>query len=278
MKVFDVHCHAFPDKIAGAAMARLLAGVASPSNPYGMKVVASFDGTVSGLLAGMDRAGIQRAILCSVATRPEQTPKITDWSAAIQNERLVAFGSIHPDFAAPEAELERMAALGLRGIKFHPQYMNCPLDDPRVLRIARAAARTGLAMVTHAGADLELAQPDLASPARVRRLHESAPLLRLLACHMGGWRCWEEALQVLAGLPVYLETSYTLGQCPDDLLLRLLEAHPADKLLFGTDAPWADQKRELETFQALPISQSAKAAILWDNAFRFLNLAPPEAR
>ena len=63
----------------------------------------------------MDRAGIRRAIVCSVATRPEQVAKITDWSASIASDRLVPFASIHPDFAAPEAEVERIASGGPPG-------------------------------------------------------------------------------------------------------------------------------------------------------------------
>jgi len=264
MRVIDAHCHAFPDKVAPGAMAKLVAGVAH------VGVKASFDGTVAGLLASMDRAGIERAVICSVATRPEQVEKITDWSAVVTGERIVAFGSVHPDFEKPEAELERMAAAGVRGIKIHPQYMNCPLDDARMVRIARGAARTGLVMVAHAGDDLALGQPDLAVPMRVRALHEAAPGLRLMACHMGGWRCWEESLEVLAGLPIWLETSYTLGQCPEELLLRLIEKHGARRVSFGTDAPWADQGTELERLRALPLSDGDKRRILWDNTAEFL--------
>jgi hypothetical protein len=89
--VFDVHTHAFPDKLAASAIPKLeAAGVwLSPK--------ATFDGTVSGLLGSMDRAGIRRAIICSVATRPEQTTRITDWSLSVASDRIVPFASVHPD-------------------------------------------------------------------------------------------------------------------------------------------------------------------------------------
>ncbi len=264
--IIDAHAHAFPDRIASGAVAKLTAGA------RWMPVRAVFDGTVAGLTAAMDRAGIGCALLCSVATRPEQTPKITDWSAAVASDRIVPFASVHPDCPDLDAQVDRVAAAGLKGLKFHPQYMNCALDDPRTLRIARRAAAAGLAMQVHAGYDLAYDRDDLASPIAVRRLHEAVPDLRLLACHLGGWQRWDEVLRHVAGLPIYLETSYTLGQCPPRILEAILSRHPAERLLFGTDTPWADPAEQLARFQALPLSEAAQRAALWGNPRRFAGL------
>jgi hypothetical protein len=269
-KVFDVHTHAFPDKVAAAAIPKLEAA------GRWFQPKATYDGTIRGLLASMDRAGIRRAIVCSIATRPEQVRKITDWSISIAAERIVPFASIHPDFSDPESEIERIVAAGLKGLKFHPQYTDTPLDDPRVLRIARIAAGAGLAMVVHAGYDLAFEKDDLASPRRVLRLHEAVPGLRMAAAHLGGWERWPEVLEHIAGRPVYLETSFAVHRCPPDILERILRKHPPEYLLFGTDAPWTDQAEELERFLALPLPDDLKRRILWDNALRFLDLS--EAR
>jgi hypothetical protein len=265
--IFDVHTHAFPDKLAATAIPRLeAAGV-------WFRPQASFDGTVPGLLASMDRAGIRRSIICSVVTRPEQTPKITDWSASIASERIVPFASIHPDYPEVEAEIERVAQLGLKGLKYHPHYGGYPLDDPKVVRIARAAAAAGLAMLFHTGHDLAFEKDDSATPSRVRRLHEAAPDLRMTAAHLGGWELWPDVLEQVAGLPIYLETSFTLGRCPADVLERIFAKHPPEYLLFGTDAPWRDQQEEVEKFMALPLGDGVKRRILWDNALRFAGMS-----
>jgi predicted TIM-barrel fold metal-dependent hydrolase len=264
MPVFDSHAHAFPDHLAGPALKKLVA------EALWMPVRTYHDGTVAGLLAGMDRAGIDRVILCSIATRPQQVRKITDWSATIASPRVVPFASIHPDFDAPEAEAQRIADLGIRGLKFHSHYMGCAVDDPRALRIARAAAAAGLVMEFHAGYDLAFPKDQLASPRQFRRLHEAVPELTFVACHMGGWQRWDEVLEHTAGLPIYIETSFSLGQCPQEKLLKIIERHPPQYLLFGTDAPWADQAAELAAFRALPISDALKRLALWDNALRFI--------
>ena len=276
-RVFDVHTHAFPDALAPKALERLV-GLAVWEDVH-----PTHDGTVAGLVASMDRAGIERAVVCSVATKADQVPKISEWSARIASSRLVPFASIHPDFPEPEAEVERLAEAGVRGLKFHPEYMGCALDDPRCERIARSAARAGLALAVHAGYDFAFEKEDLASPERVRRLHERAADLRLLACHLGGWRRWEEALDAVAGLPIYLETSMTLpcsakpatqgeaeGRCAPAVLERILRKHPPELLLFGTDAPWADQAAEVEKFFALPMAEEALRRAAWDNALEFV--------
>jgi len=266
--ILDVHTHAFPDKLAATATAKLEAG------GLWLAPRATYDGTVRGLVASMDRAGIRRAIVCSVATRPEQVMRITDWSASIISDRIVPLASLHPDFASPEAEIERAAAMGIKGLKFHAQYAGCAVDDPRVIRIARAAAKADLAMLFHAGYDLAYEKDDLASPERLRRVHEAVPDLRMIAAHMGGWECWDEAARHLLGLPVYLETSFTIGRCPADLLARILDRHPHDRLLFGTDAPWTDQTEEVAKFLALPIPEDLKRRMLWDNALAYLGENP----
>ena len=64
MRFFDVHTHAFPDSLAPKALERLV------KMAVWEKVAPSHDGTLAGLLRSMDRAGIERAVVCSVATRP----------------------------------------------------------------------------------------------------------------------------------------------------------------------------------------------------------------
>lgn len=266
-RVIDAHTHAFPDQLAPKAMARLT------EEALWFEIKAHYDGTAGGLLASMDRAGIERSIVCSIATRPEQVEKITEWSAGVARAydgRLIPFVSIHPDYAEVEAELERARNLGLRGVKFHPYYMNCAADDPRSLRIARTAEALGMAMEIHAGYDLAFERNDLASPAAIRRLHEAAPTLRLVAAHLGGWERWDEVLAELVGLPIYFETSYSLSRINRGKLERVLEGHDGRYLLFGSDGPWNDQAAALEEVLALKLPAELERGMLWENAVRLV--------
>jgi predicted TIM-barrel fold metal-dependent hydrolase len=55
-------------------------------------------------------------------------------------------------------------------------------------------------------------------------------------------------------------------------VVSMLNRHPADYLLFGTDCPWDDQKRALTHFLSLPLSDALKEKMLYTNARRLLGL------
>jgi predicted TIM-barrel fold metal-dependent hydrolase len=266
LDIIDAHAHAFPDGIAPHAT-KTLCGQGRWHAMHN-----HHDGTLAGLLASMDAAGIGRAVICSVATKPSQVEKITDWSVAIASDRILPFASIHPDFADPEREIERIARHGLRGLKFHPQYMDCALDDPRCLRLARAAAKAGLVFTLHGGYHPAFEKVDVGSPVRLRRLHDAVPDLRIVACHLGGLGDWQGVLEFVVGTDIYLETSFAPSWCPRDVWEVLIARHSPERIVFGTDSPWQNQTQELADFRALPFSPHGLDLALSINAARLLGL------
>ncbi|WP_319587186.1 hypothetical protein [uncultured Desulfobulbus sp.] len=109
----DIHTHAFPDPIAKVAI---------PSLEKEGGIKAYLDGTVAGLLASMDRAGIEQSVLCSIATRPEQFAPILEWSKEIRSERIVPFPSLHPNDPLLLEHLQTVHDEGFKGIKMHSYY------------------------------------------------------------------------------------------------------------------------------------------------------------
>jgi predicted TIM-barrel fold metal-dependent hydrolase len=51
----------------------------------------------------------------------------------------------------------------------------------------------------------------------------------------------------------------------------LLEAHPPEYLLFGTDSPWADQKAAIAEIRSLRLPAELERRILYENARRLLD-------
>ena len=45
-----------------------------------------------------------------------------------------------------------------------------------------------------------------------------------------------------------------------------------ERILFGTDSPWMDQRHTLDLFLALPLSPEAQARILYQNALELYGL------
>ena len=94
----------------------------------------------------------------------------------------------------------------------------------------------------------------------------------IVAAHLGGHAQWNEVEEFLAGSAIYLDTSMGFAFFPQNRFLRILERHGADKILFGSDAPWSHAGEEIDRIRALPIPQGDKEAILGGNAKRILNI------
>jgi len=88
---------------------------------------------------------------------------------------------------------------------------------------------------------------------------------------------FEEARKHLLGKDVYLDTSYPPGLCfqSPDWVLEMIHGHDPNRILFGTDTPFARQKEDFEYILRLPIFEDLKEKILWKNGQRLLGL--PEA-
>jgi predicted TIM-barrel fold metal-dependent hydrolase len=261
----DFHAHAFPDDLAEHAITTLHSGIASDYH-------AVLDGTLGGLLASMDRAGIDAAVICSIATAPKQVEPILRWSLGIASDRIIPFGSVHPDCPDMAAAVRRISEAGLKGMKLHPLYQGFAADDERVWPLYRAAADHGLVLVMHTGCDVAFPlDDDRASPTRLLAVHRAFPQLKLVAAHLGGWRTWREAVRTIAGTDVFLETSYALGQGEDEAVADVWSRHSRERTLFGTDSPWREQEDELAAWTRF-LPDDARRAVLHGNAARLLGL------
>lgn len=262
--MIDFHTHAFVDKLAARALTSLSisSGGLEPHT----------DGTVNGLLASMDACGVEHAVLLNIATKPTQQTVINNWAAQMNGERLSAFGSVHPDAPDIMDELERIHALGLKGVKFHPEYQHFYVDEARMLPIYRKIASLGLITVFHAGADLGFEGPVKAAPLNMARALSAFDGAPVVAAHFGGYMLWEDVLNILGGLPLYFDTSFCFGRIPWPTVLKLVERHGPEKLLFGTDTPWSDAHEERKLIELLPLTPAERQLIYHDNAARLLKL------
>jgi predicted TIM-barrel fold metal-dependent hydrolase len=255
--IIDFHTHCFPDSVAKKAIPRL-AGSAG--------IEPRLDGTVSSLLNSMDNSGIDVSVMLPIATRPEQTQSINNWAGEYATGRLLSFGTIHPGFKDWEHELLRIHEMGLKGLKFHPEYQGFDIDDPSMIHVYKAASEMGLILLFHAGIDFAFEPPCHCPPEKLVRVAERIPDARIVAAHLGGYLLWEDVLKYLAGSRVYLDTSFTLGIINTDLFFQIVERHGTDRLVFGTDSPWSDQESELATIRSLGLDNHTEYRILGGNA------------
>ena len=55
---------------------------------------------------------------------------------------------------------------------------------------------------------------------------------------------------------------------------EFLTAHPADRILFGTDSPWTSQAETLRLARALGLGPERERRLLWENALALLGSQP----
>ncbi len=259
--IIDFHTHAFPDKLAE----RALTTIAHPDWP------AYLDGKVSSLIASMDKTGIDLAVVCPIATRPEHVEGIFRWCLHIRSERIEPLASVHPEGDDALDWLKDIAGEGLKGIKLHPMYQEFKIDSPRMLEIYAAAAELDLMVLLHCGQDLSWPpEDDRATPERIDRILSAVPNATFIASHMGGWRMWEGVDRLLIGKHCILETSFSLSELPPQKAVDMMRRHGIDRVVFGSDSPWSDHATEIARAKSLPLTAQEQEKLLYANAARLL--------
>lgn len=279
--VIDFHTHTFPDKLA----ARAIEGLQQRSH-----AAAFANGTVCALKQEMRDAAVNFSVVLPVATNPAKLVSVNDVSIEMTGrEGLVYFGAMHPMAENWREELIRLHTCGIQGIKLHPFYQGVDIDDIRTLRILGCAAELGLIVVVHAGNEIAYpgqvrCSPEMAANA-IRQLQGSD---FMVLAHMGGWKNWDRVADNLAYTHCYIDTAISLGQIvplqdgyykeeelpllTDDAFVELVRAFGSERVLFGTDSPWACQKTQVQGILSLPMTQWEKENILCQNAKRLLGM------
>lgn len=262
--LIDFHTHAFPDRLASAAVEKLAFAAGG--------LIPQTDGSAASLIAQMDADGVDISVVHSIATNPRQQTNVNNFAMEMnRNPRLVAFGSVHPD--APDAleELERIAAAGLKGIKLHPEYQHFYADDEKMKPIYRKISSLGLVTLFHAGEDYGFPPPYHAMPDHLLKALKwfDSPVV---AAHWGSFGCAEEVLQKLCGENIWFDLSFGYCNMPKSTAQAIMDKHTPDRLLFASDMPWHRPVWEKRLIESLDLSDADKEKIYFRNAEKLLSL------
>ncbi|MDR2650144.1 MAG: amidohydrolase family protein [Clostridiales bacterium] len=260
MMIIDFHAHVYPSRIADKA-------VHNVSRFYNIEVRC--DGTAETLLEIGRRARIDKFLIHSVAQKPEQIRNINNF-IALQCEHnpdaFIGFGTLHIGAWNIAEEIDNIIALGLKGVKLHPDIQGFYIDDERMMNIF-SLLENRLPVLIHAG-DYRY---DYSHPSRIARVIDSFPKLTVIAAHFGGWSIFDLALEYLEHRFCYLDVSSSMMFLGNRRSEELIRAYGANRILFGSDYPMWDPASELERFQSLNISNAEKDLILSGNALKILS-------
>lgn len=274
----DIHIHAFPDKIAAKAIESLKA-------IYGTECFS--DGTIASLLVSMAESGVDVAVIQPVSTDPRQVVSINTWVSQVSKDKgeadessfkIMGFGTIHPKFEGYHDEIQRMKELGIKGVKFQPSFQEFYPDDERMFPVYEEIIEAGMVILFHAGDEIKPVPLIYSTPQRLARVldamqkssdHRSA---KIIAAHLGGYKMWDQVEEYLLGRDIYFDVSYVLGHLDSAFAIRIMRSHGIDRIVFGSDFPFANQKEAVKTIMQLDITKEEKGKILGGNALQLLCL------
>ena len=186
---------------------------------------------VERLLARMDAAGVDLAMVCSLAQRIEN-----DFIAglvAAHPDRLFGFGQIMPQADDAAAQIVALAQRpGILGLKLHPSLHGYHMADHGLLDPVWAACRDhGLAILVNALDDA------FVTPLAIEEISRGFPEVPVLIAHMGAvWNVPEACIVAGRNEHIYLETSATMLS---DVRVAYARVGP-EKIVMGSEYPGSD--------------------------------------
>lgn len=262
-KIIDSHCHIYPDAIVARAVEAIEKFY---DNRY-----KGFDGRVETLLENGAAAGVGHYIVFSVATTPHQVHSINRFIAeSVEKSRGVftGLGTLHPFSERLREDFEQLLALGLKGVKLHPDFQKIAIDNSHCQEIYRLCSGK-IPVLLHTG-DYRY---DYSNPERMKRMLDMFPDCTFIGAHFGGWSVWDEASVKLSSYPnFYVDTSSSLSDISAEKAAELIKLYTPDRVLFGTDYPLGNSKNEIEMLRRAVEDEKALEKILYGNASKIFNI------
>ncbi|MBP3436663.1 MAG: amidohydrolase [Clostridia bacterium] len=254
-RIIDAHCHIFPERIAEKA-------VKGTDDFYGLSSFGK--GTFKDLLAVGAKDGVDGFVVHSVATSPRQVETINTFIAeevALCPEKLLGLGALHPHSSDILGDIEQIEALGLEGVKLHPDIQNFKADDQLCADIYSICEKKGLPVLIHAGDS----RYDRSNPNRLYPVLQSYPRLKMIAAHLGGWSVWDDVLCLMDFPNLYVDTCSSFPFLEQERAKELIEGFGFSKVLFGTDYPMWRAKEEIAYLLRLGFSVENNRKIFSEN-------------
>ena len=223
------------------------------------------------IIEAMDRYGIGKAVISSTEAIAGDAKKGNDGVARIMKaypDRIIGYCVPNP-FRGPFEELKRCIDLGFRGVKLHPYWSGCPMDNRMLLPVYEEAQRRSMPLLFHSGGSLTSPDFRFTTPEMIVRLAKQFPAVSFIVGHMG----LERWLDLVDAAPraenVYLDITMSI---PDvERVEMAVAAVGAERVLFGSDLPLLNPAVPIGLVQECDISEKEKELILGGNMERLLS-------
>ncbi|MBI4286022.1 MAG: amidohydrolase [Chloroflexi bacterium] len=305
--IIDVHAHLFswdiPSRPYWQDSAKVLAAMfRKPEQLIVDRMPRLWDTTGEKLVADMDTAGIDKAVLLAIDYMPggistpfdlEEQHKVYVKAAERYPDRLLVFAGVDPRRPAAVGFVEKAAKeWHVKGIKIHPCCGFYP-NEPCAYRLFDRCQELGLVVLTHTGPEIGPMYSKYAQPMYLDEVAKDFPALNIIMAH-AGMTGYEEAAMLCSVNPnLYVDLAswqkMYLAFPEADFYQRikvLLNLGGRNRVMFGSDWPiltrmhvghtaWTAVFKEARQRAAkfgIEFSQEEVDGILGENAARLLGL------
>ena len=256
MQIIDFHCHIYPDAIAPKA-------ADSICQFYELEG-GGMNGTVSQLLQQGQKAGIYHYVVLPVGLKPNHVHHINEFivDQVAAHQEFTGFGTIHAGMEQMESEVEFIHRSGLRGVKMHPDTQLFDIDDPRLFPAYDLLRQKGMFVMLHMG-DYRY---NYSHPARLRKVMDEFPGLKVIAAHFGGYSVYEEAKQYLEDTDCFMDVSSSLMFMDRETAVKYIRHYGPERLVYGSDYPLWNPEVEVKRFLSLGLTDGEVEQITYKTA------------
>lgn len=260
MHIIDFHTHIYPDAIAQKA-------ADSICRFYELEG-GGMDGTVASLLKQGKAAGIDHYVVLPVGLKPDHVRHINEFiiDQVAQHKNFTGFGTIHAAMENGAQEVEFIAGAGLKGVKMHPDTQLFGIDDPQLFPAYEVMRDRGLILMPHMGDK----RYDYSHPARLRRVMDNFPGIRVVATHFGGYSVTELARECLKDTDCVMDISSSLMFMDKATAVGYIREYGSERLVYGSDYPLWDPAQEVKRFLELGLTDEETEQIAYKTAMRIL--------
>ena len=233
-------------------------------------------------IARMDGLGIDKALICAIITwsyRGQHPIEQTSVAEVVEvsdqyPDRLFGLYGVNPMTAmAGVVALERAVRdHRFKGVHIHPHGFDMAPDHAYYFPFYAKCQELGVPVVISMGHTLDIMPIENGRPIRLDRAAIYFPDLAFVLTHTG-WPWVEEAIAMAWKHPnVFLGTSAYAPKYWKPEMVKFINSHGQDKVMWGTDFPLIDHAESLEQIDALGLRETSKAKLLHDNAARVFGL------
>lgn len=231
----------------------------------------------------MDTLAVLLAWDAETATaRPRVANELVAQAVRDHPKAFVGFGSVDPlKGEAAVQELDRIAELGLKGVKLHPSLQAFAPDDERFFPLYERCEELELIALFHTGTSgIGAGQPggqgirlDYARPIRLDAPAAAFPDLKIIAAHFGYPWHLELLAMALHKTNLFIDISGWAPRYIPTEVMRDLKGRLQDQFVFGSDYPFISPQRCLEELASLDIPETVLQKVLAGNGRRLLGLS-----